>query len=326
MAVRYMQASPIIKISRQPRTFAGRAVLLLLRFVFGLAKTVHFESGINPFIRIVIMPIRCNDTISLCFGPDLEFEVPISDPYWMHVALSGQYEPDIYWFIRSLKQIETLFIDCGANIGWWSLIANTSLCWNVIAIEAASHLVERIKINASNNRSNFTVLQRAVWFKAGEVLQFSTSTGSHAGGHISAVSSYVSDSRLSILEKVETTTIDNVVSGAMTKEIKRVIIKIDVEGAEDEAFAGAKSAIKNGALVIYEDHGSDATCKASVAAFKLGCVVYSLPLCIKSPCRSISEIRQVKRKKSIGYNFIAVNPDFEHFLTEIPNYLSIEKI
>lgn len=309
MPVRHVQTSPIIKISRQPRTAAGRAILLFLRFVFGIAKIVRSEAGINPFIRIAVTPIRCNDTISLSVGRDVEFEVPISDPYWMHVALSGEYETDIYGFISSMKKSETLFIDCGANIGWWSIIANKSLGWKVVAIEAASHLVRRLEINAIQNNANIVVEQKAIWSKTGDFLQFATSEGSHAGGHICQIVAHISDSRLGVKEGVETITIDEAVNLSLTREIERIVIKVDVEGAETEALSGAVESIKSGAILIYEDHGSDFLCKASEAVFNQGCVVYALSVQEPTPCYSIADVRKLKTSRIRGYNFIAVGKE-----------------
>ena len=83
------------------------------------------------------------------------------------------------------------------------------------------------------------------------------------------------------------------------------LIKLDVEGAEIAAIDGAARALKDGAVLIYEDHGNDPDC--TVSAYLLdqpGMRLYSAGNGLVS-MPDLASIRALKSDPFKGYNYIA---------------------
>lgn len=151
-----------------------------------------------------------------------------------YVYLFGLWEPDLTAFSRRRLQPGDVYIDIGANVGYYSLLACSLVgeAGRVVAIEAspsiAERLAENVDLNGYNGRAR--IINMAVSDVAGTLELFggpdlnlgATSTESHRGmrrvGSIEAA------------PPAELLTDD---------EIERArMIKIDVEGGEDRVLAG----------------------------------------------------------------------------------------
>jgi FkbM family methyltransferase len=114
-------------------------------------------------------------TVSLPGGQRISF--PAYDPYWCRYLYAGKpYEPDVERIFHALGKGRT-FIDCGANIGYWSVRHKEFGFTDAIAIEANPRLIPFLKKNYTG-----TVHHRAVSARSGESVVFS---GDGAIGHIS---------------------------------------------------------------------------------------------------------------------------------------------
>jgi hypothetical protein len=87
-------------------------------------------------------------------------------------------------------------------------------------------------------------------------------------------------------------------------------VKIDVEGAEVEAFRGARTLIAQGALFIYEEHGCDLRCH--VADYLLntcGLDVYFLHDPTPLRITNVTQLVQLKKTAASGYSLMAAHRD-----------------
>lgn len=241
------------------------------------------------------------------FGARL-IEVALSDDYWMPSVLLGhENEPEVLAVLSELLSPESVFIDAGANIGWWSLFASTRIndASRVIAIEPAESTFLDLQSNAQRNGSAFTCLQAAVWDKAGEVLPLRFSHRAREGAYVASHEAW-SGSRYEHTELVPSVCIDDIVD-AHAKAAGPLILKLDVEGAELKALDGITRHIDRFNLIIYEDHGREPTARVTEEILRLGFAVFSCDRYgNKRQICSALDAQAMKRDLKRGYNFFAL--------------------
>jgi FkbM family methyltransferase len=150
-------------------------------------------------------------------------------------------------FFRSIIRPEDTVFDLGANVGPYSISAASRTSGKVIAIEPALQTFELLNRSASQF-PNMTAIHTAISDKSG------TAFLSHGG---SSENFKLSGNNETQGEEVPLVTVDDI---ADEHDIESVdIIKMDVEGHELKALAGAKKIIANGSPIIFYEvkHGSD---------------------------------------------------------------------
>jgi FkbM family methyltransferase len=162
---------------------------------------------------------------------------PAFDPYWCrHLWANAPYERDVEQIFRKIGRGRVL-VDCGANIGYWSVRAGEFGFVEVIAIEANRDLVPILLKNFRLNGIAGTVHHAAVYSRSGEAL-FLDHTDAHAIAGIGDRGMPVTS--LSIADAV-----------SQVPKDREIVAKLDVEGAEIAALDGAR-AVEN-IIFVYED-------------------------------------------------------------------------
>lgn len=238
--------------------------------------------------------------------PDTALRVRLADAYWVRHTFGGRaYEPALHDLLLRLLGAQTVFIDCGANIGWWSVLAaSRQPRGRTIAIEPSGVLFGELVANAHLNGNAFDCLRAAVWHTAHETVDLLTDLERHAWGSVAAEISDSLRSRGFLTESVGTVTIDDVVN-EYCGDAEVPVVKLDVEGAEVDALRGSSALLERG-ILVYEDHGRDAT--ASTSRFvieELGLTVYR---CEQNAVLERVGLEDVlaDRDPSVGYNLVAV--------------------
>ncbi|HVC28077.1 MAG TPA: FkbM family methyltransferase [Gammaproteobacteria bacterium] len=249
-------------------------------------------------------------TIHLSNGGMLKYN--LDDSYWARYADDiRDYEPEIWFLLDRFLSADTIFIDCGANIGLWScyaahLIKNKYL---VVAVEPGDSILPLLRQNHALNGRNFTLLERAVWNSSGESMSLMVYSG-HASSSL-----VETDLPIKPLHRVsvQTVCIDDVVVAVLAKapHVTGVVIKLDVEGAEQRALDGASTTLATrNTLLIYEDHGRDLNSETTAYFLSRGLNIYY----IRGVTHAVSavadtqELRAIKTDPGNGYNFIACRP------------------
>jgi FkbM family methyltransferase len=184
--------------------------------------------------------------VSTCFGVSIFCDT--SKAIGRSIYKNGVYElptSELVWRLLNDRSI-ALFVDVGANVGWYSVLARKKLGPNgrVIAFEPMPDVYKKLKINLNSKHVDF--YQWAVSLRSG----FSTLSlpkGSESNDGMSTLQ----DCDESVAQfRVKTVTLDEFL------DVEVYILKLDIEGHEFSALSGASRLLKEGKIqnIIFEDH------------------------------------------------------------------------
>lgn len=144
-------------------------------------------------------------------------------------------------------------IDAGANIGAVTvfLARQVGPSGQVVAVEMMPETAARLRRNlALNNLANVTVVEQALSSQAGERVTAEVAEGVFGQASIAA-----GTNRGRAVRRLEvlTTTLDHISTGL--NDI--AVLKMDLEGAEQLALAGAQEMLKRTRAIIFESWSSD---------------------------------------------------------------------
>jgi FkbM family methyltransferase len=137
------------------------------------------------------------------------------------------------------------FIDCGAHIGLYSVLAAkaTNGKIRVVAIEPNAHTATHLISNLKQNKvTDATTIQAAVWRTLGRIRFLTGEIGKAAYDHVAF------DTAETNGQIVSTLTLNKLIADTGGKTV--ALVKIDVEGSETEALIGAEDAIAAGLLPV----------------------------------------------------------------------------
>ena len=215
----YFLIDTFLKLSR--KLFRGTGIQLL-PFVTSFYKDLmkYRTSGQGENFKVIF-----RDSAFLCQPGDITILPTLMDGTFEKIEL------DIFENILLENPASTVFIDVGANIGIWSILAAEAMAESstVFAFEPDQNNLKRLLDNVSiNELRNVTVVPKAVG-KDGQI-QFSMAEF----GGVSSIS--LQGNRNSVL-------VDSVKLDTFFKSLKfaseNVIIKIDVEGFEPTVLRGS---------------------------------------------------------------------------------------
>jgi FkbM family methyltransferase len=283
-----------------------------------LALILCFERALRPLHRRGLWQVI--HFLARLFSPEnavmvsdgrWKFRIYLSDGYWSRWMINGfTYEDEIAKVLDRVVTPGSLFIDCGANNGYWSLYAASKIGLRdrVIAIEAGETNFRRLCENMNLNGGSFRAVRKAIFSQSNLNLRFRTHPLWHESNACVDDADEAQPGNYAV-ESVQSVTIDDVFSEIpIENRAGEVIIKIDVEGAEIAALEGAKKLIADGALVIYEDHGSDLACHVTDHILReYGLKVYFLHRDerILSNVEDIEHLAKLKTQPHRGYNLLA---------------------
>jgi FkbM family methyltransferase len=203
-----------------------------------------------------------------------EFAFPSRDYYWNRLLdASWHYEPEIDSLLRWLSDVPFIFVDLGANFGYWSTRIGAGLYGNhrAIAVEPSEMC---FKILARNTEALPVVLhRRAIDQRSGErVLLYGDR---HAGFSITRDWHGASEQTV---DEVESVSIDDLLhtEGIESSETP-VLVKLDIEGVELRALAGATRTIDGPSLFVIEESSAPGRGEAlHYAAEDLGMTLFAV--------------------------------------------------
>ena len=242
--------------------------------------------------------------IVIRLNEDAAFAFPFCDGYWSRMLNRRyDYEEEIEAFLRNAADLRYSFIDCGANFGYWSVVASSMPFGRqqTLAIEAFPENAERLRANARLNGERFRWLNAAIGGKAGG---FARITGAkHEAMETLALKQNEPDA-------VPIVSLDSLAAEGLIDATLPVVIKLDVEGVEIDALTGTKGLMQRDCVVICEEHGSDRThgiTRHLINALSLSVFVFDPVRCRFIQLDDIKRLDRIKKHAWVGYNVFATS-------------------
>ncbi|MGH2806406.1 MAG: FkbM family methyltransferase [Actinomycetota bacterium] len=304
------KAAPrIVSVGPGPLALPHIAAILIARFLLRPWK----RRGLGRAVEKLASLFRYRNFVIFDLGNRRLLKVGLYDAYWIAPILrDGAYEPEIASVLERVLERDSVVVDCGANVGYWSVWASGLVegRHRIVSIEASPLLCRSLKENASLNDDRFTPVDRAVWSTSDVEVQMPVDRTRHAWGSIAT------DVKEQLVAEgfrtttVRTITIDDALARYAAADRRLLVLKIDVEGAEIEALNGAKDALSGNVLVVYEDHARDD--RALITKHMIENLQFEVFYCDDdSRVRTIPDVESARISKHIsgrGYNFFACPP------------------
>jgi FkbM family methyltransferase len=231
---------------------------------FGLRQYLHRRLPVPHRTEWVIEELkrRCLPNVSptrvrLSQGliADFDLKNPIASRLYYH----GTCEEEVWTFVTNVLRPGMTFLDAGANIGEFSLLASRIVgrTGRVVSLECSPATAERLKHNiALNHLDNVQVVEEALC-DSDAMQRFFVGSGCESG----ASSLTVPHNYSGTVVEVRGTRIDTLVRRLGLAAID--CIKLDVEGAELAALRGAEEVLSsdNPPFMLVEYH-PDIACRA----------------------------------------------------------------
>ncbi len=231
---RYLGRFPPISIS-------GRWILILLRIrgVDPKEELKLIASALYDIFRSLLKPkhlrnpeaifpmlLRTKDGIVFRTRPRSD------DVYFM---LPGR-ERDVHSFIMERLKKARVFVDVGANVGYYTIRACRMGVENVISVEAHPENFKVLKRNVELNGCKAELVNKAVWNESGLKVSMEYESGQRGMSRIGSENG-----------NVETITLND-----LLKEYESIdLLKMDIEGAEYKALLGAGDVLRRiGSMVL----------------------------------------------------------------------------
>jgi FkbM family methyltransferase len=268
---------------------------------YGALSRPLMQRGLYKACRLVGKVAWADRRARITLAPGAEVSFPARDPYWNRMLLrSYDHEPEMARFLRQLAGVDYSFVDCGANIGYWSVFVAAPSCGGgkpVLAVEASASTFAMLAANAAAHAAMIRPFHCAILDRSD--VEVRLNAAAHEARGIAA------EGEASDGETVMSIAIDDLVAREGWSG-RRLVVKLDVEGVERKALAGMKHALATDALVIYEDHGSDQSHALTRHILEeRGLTVHLLLDDAIVPITEAGQLDAWKRDRTKGYNLIA---------------------
>lgn len=208
--------------------------------------------GLKYFLKVANRLGITNKTYIKKFPGNFYMQVNPAEHIQQQLFWYGYYEKSLGDILKKLVKPGDVFLDIGANIGYFSLlIANHVSTTKVISFEPVSDLFQKLKDNISiNDFKNITAINAAVGEMNVERELFLS------GSDNLGMSSFQQPENFSgQKEMVKVITIDEWFKRAGLAKID--IIKLDVEGSELAALTGMKEILPNFKPIVIVEINSE---------------------------------------------------------------------
>lgn len=248
-------------LNREPENEAaiqwhqGAADWPQLRDTFMSSEEYRFRHGYLN--RWMVAPV---------FDDTLLLWINMRDKYVSISCAMDAYDPENSALLRKILRPGDTFLDLGANVGWFTLLASSVVgpTGSVHAFEPqptiADYLERTIALNSL--QAGITLHRAGVWHEPGSmVLAWHQDSENHAASHLLPAAAEQTAGSL-----VQLLTLDSL-------QLARCdVIKMDIEGAEPKAMEGASRLLaKTRPIILSELNApqlvsvSDATCGSFIA-------------------------------------------------------------
>lgn len=226
---------------------------LLKSIKFLIKSSLFYYSKLSAFLINSIERLE----YEILFFKKNEIKYPISSKtklvlqkdLFLTKLIIQDFEFEERYLVSKILSKKGIFIDIGANIGLYSLIAAETIKENKIyAFEPTASILTKLQTNIKlNNYTNIDIINYAVSnFDYKKLLMYFNENG------YDVFNSYQKSNKLqSYSKEVNTICLDTFIKNYNIKFNKIQFIKIDVEGMELQVLEGAKNLIQHSTNTIY---------------------------------------------------------------------------
>ena len=199
----------------------------------------------EEFARLSVHFLQSCWVAAPVFGGTRLMWIDLSDRYVSLGCLRDAYETAESRFIRGVLKESDVFVDVGANVGWFTMLASTIVgeSGRIYAFEARRPIVDYLQRTVQLNRLEKVITVYAIGLSSearSEILIWDPASGN--GGGASFGRDDASPNMAS--QTIEVQPLDSLNLGHVD------VIKIDVEGAEPLVLEGAKTTIERDRPII----------------------------------------------------------------------------
>jgi FkbM family methyltransferase len=268
-----------------------------LALVTGSKISSHFSHrGYNRCANLLrkALPER---NIAIKLNADAVFEFPYGDGYWSKLLNRAyNYEDELELLFRDSIDVDYTFIDCGANYGYWSVLASSKPfgAHKAIAIEPSAQNFPKLANNARVNGNRFETMKCAIGARRG------TARLSGTKHEAFSIAGDQSDG-----EEVPVVALDTLIDDGRVAASGKYLVKLDVEGVEIEAIKGGSRLLQTDTVILCEEHGSDRAHMVSryiLEKTPLRLMVYDPRSRQLETITELSILDRIKVSSNIGYN------------------------
>jgi FkbM family methyltransferase len=193
--------------------------------------------GLDPILSELLRVKRYESSDSVLWEtPAGPMWARVSDAAWLSAYLSEQRAERVYEHGPVAVRPGDVVIDGGAHIGAWTRLALNQGAAQVIAFEPQAENAQLLRRNVASEiiSSKAILFEAALWAEPGELTL-------HLHPQESAGHTVLPLSRAWETERVRAVTIDESVDRLRLNRVD--LIQLDVEGAEEQALAGARETL-----------------------------------------------------------------------------------
>jgi FkbM family methyltransferase len=154
------------------------------------------------------------------------------------IARDHSYEPQVSRCLRTILREGSVFVDVGANIGYFSLLAASLVAEHgrVIAVEARADNVELLRRSALDNGfAQIEIHTCAAAERSGELIFYASGSAHSNGRVVREVEAWSSG-----LPRVRAAALDE-----LLRDVPRIdAVKLDIEGSEPRALEGMRELVR----------------------------------------------------------------------------------
>lgn len=232
----------------------GRWLIILFQM-----RGVTFIDQLKLLLSALISPITSLKTLLKWQNPVLLFDTNVKvygNGYFVVRAFTDDIwhvlpwrESRIFDYIKQNLNEGNVFVDAGANIGVYSILASSLVGRNgqVVSIEMIPETANRLKKHSKNNNcKNIKMIESALSNIAGEIVRAYIPQNKFG---MASIEVKHEDKDLMLVE-VQTETLNNILSEYNSIDL----MKMDLEGAEFKALQGASEVLSGIKCIIFESH------------------------------------------------------------------------
>jgi FkbM family methyltransferase len=196
----------------------------------------QFGKDFAPYVGAFATKIGLLDSEWYEFRPGLWMRLNVRDLVQQTIFLEGVWDPSLTNFIESFLHPGDVFIDVGAHVGYFTLLASRRVgpAGTVLSIEPNPFALRQLEQNVEHSHLQNVLIEHTACGESDDVVRLYLHTESNS----SMASLFTESVSGDVAVEVPCTTLDRLCQVRGLQRVK--LVKVDVEGAEFFVLRGMK--------------------------------------------------------------------------------------